>query len=166
MNQVCWSLLSALKWRFSPFKGHTEKKLNTLQARDNLLLRSVFDQAKGKIGYMEKPESGIRSRKRKRNPNPNPNLRNKTWRLFCLKSVTNNYCLIKTFHPHIIFIYCYYIFYCRIFCVRPYGAKFLFENFIYPWVLQLGIMIDMSTPPPFAAFSSQWMKHGALLRNE
>ena len=118
MNQVCWSLLSALKWRFSPFKGHTEKKLNTLQARDNLLLRSVFDQAKGKIGYMEKPESGIRSRKRKRNQNPNPNLRNKTWRLFCLKSVTNNYCLIKTFHPHIIFIYCYYIFYCRIFCVR------------------------------------------------
>ena len=28
-------------------------------------------------------------------------------------------------------------------------------------------MIDMSTPPPFAAFPSQcsqWMKHGALLR--
>ena len=24
-------------------------------------------------------------------------------------------------------------------------------------------MIDMSTPPPFAAFSSKW-KHGALLR--
>ena len=77
-------------------------------------------------GRMEKPESGIRnrsqSRKRKqkwnRNRNPNPNLRNKTWRRFCLKSVTNNYCSIKTFHPHIIFIYCYYIFYCRIFCVR------------------------------------------------
>ena len=34
------------------------------------------------------------------------------------------------------------------------------------WALQLGIMIDMSTPPPFAAFSSQWMKHRALLRNE
>ena len=78
------------------------------------------------IGRMEKPESGIRnwSRKRKRkrkwnwNPNPDPNLRNKTRRRFCLKSVTNNYCSIKTFHPHIIFIYCYYIFYCRIFCVR------------------------------------------------
>ena len=25
-------------------------------------------------------------------------------------------------------------------------------------------MIDMSTPPPFAAFPSQWMKHGALLQ--
>ena len=25
-------------------------------------------------------------------------------------------------------------------------------------------MIDMSTPPPFAAFPLQWMKHGALLR--
>ena len=24
----------------------------------------------------------------------------------------------RLFHPHIIFIYCYYIFYCRIFCVR------------------------------------------------
>ena len=41
-----------------------------------------------------------------------------TWRRFCRKSVTNNNCSIKTFHPHIIFIYCYYIFYCRIFCVR------------------------------------------------
>ena len=74
------------------------------------------------LGHMEKPESGIRNRspnrKQKRNPNPNPNLRNKTWRRFCLKSVTNNYCSIKTFHPHIIFIYCYYIFYCRIFCLR------------------------------------------------
>ena len=48
-------MLSTLKWRFSPFKGHTEKKLNRLQAGDNLLLRSVFDQAKGKIGHMEKP---------------------------------------------------------------------------------------------------------------
>ena len=47
-----------------------------------------------------------------------------------------------------------------------YGAKFFFENFIYAWALQLGIMIDMSTPPPFATFPSQWMKHGALLRNE
>ena len=25
-------------------------------------------------------------------------------------------------------------------------------------------MIDMSTPPPFAAFPSQWMKHGSFLR--
>ena len=70
------------------------------------------------FGRMEKPESGIRNRKRKRNRNRNPNLRNKTWRRFCLKGVTNSYCSIKTFHPHIIFIYCYYIFYCRIFCAR------------------------------------------------
>ena len=34
------------------------------------------------------------------------------------------------------------------------------------WALQLGIMIDMSTPPlPFAAIPSQWLKHWALLRN-
>ena len=70
-----------------------------------------------RVGRMEKPESGIRNRspKWKQNQNWNPNLRNKTWRRFCLKSVTNNYCSIKTFHPHITFIYCYYIFYCRIF---------------------------------------------------
>ena len=61
-------------------------------------------------------KAGIRSRKRRQNRNPN--LRNKNWRRFCLESVTNNNCSIKTFHPHIIFIYCYYIFYCRIFCVR------------------------------------------------
>ena len=60
-------------------------------------------------GGMRNLESGIRSRNRNpnRNPNPNPNLRNKTWRRFCFKSVTNNYCSIKTFHPHIIFICCY-----------------------------------------------------------
>ena len=69
-----------------------------------------------RVGRMEKPESRIQNRSRKRKRNRN--LRNKTWRRFCLKSVTNNYCSIKTFHPHIIFIYCYYIFYCRIFCVR------------------------------------------------
>ena len=67
-------------------------------------------------------KAGIRnwkwSRKRNRNRNRNANLRNKNWRRFCLESVTNNHCSIKTFHPHIIFIYCYYIFYCRIFCVR------------------------------------------------
>ena len=63
-------------------------------------------------------KAGIRSRKRKRKQNRNPNLRNKNWRRFCLESVTNNNCSIKTFHSHIIFIYCYYIFYCRIFCVR------------------------------------------------
>ena len=86
-------------------------------------------------GRMEKPESGIRnrSRKRKRNRkrhrNPNPNIRNKNWRRFCLESITNNNCSIKTFHPHIIFIYCYYIFYCRIFCVRR--NIVFFENFIY-----------------------------------
>ena len=102
---------------------------------------------------MEKLESGIRnwSRKRKRNWNRNPNLRNKSWRRYCLESVTNNNCLIKTFHPHIIFIYCYYIFYCRIFCVR--GKIFLRE-----------FHIRVSVTPPFAAFPSQWMKHGALLR--
>ena len=110
-------------------------------------LRSPFVTCQYPEGRMEKPESGIRNRNR------NPNLRNKSWRR----------CSIKTFHPHIIFIYCYYIFYCRIFCVR---RKIFFENFIYAWAMQLGIMIDMSTPPPFAAFSSQWMKHGALLRNE
>ena len=76
-------------------------------------------------GRMEKPESGIRNR----NQNPNPNLRNENWRRFCLESVTNNNCSIKTFHPHIIFIYCYYIFYCRIFCVRR--NIVFFENFIY-----------------------------------
>ena len=103
---------------------------------------------------MEKPESGIRNRswkrKRKWNRNRNLNLRNNTWRRFCLKSVTNNYCSIKTFHPLIIFIYCYYIFYCRIFCVR---RKIFLREF----------HIRVSVAPPFAAFPSQWMKHGALL---
>ena len=37
------------------------------------------------------------------------------------------------------------------------------NHFIYAWALQLGIMIDMSTPTPLAAFPSQWMKHGSLL---
>ena len=84
-----------------------------------------------------------------RNRNWNPNLRNKTWRRFCLKSVTNNYCSIKTFHPHIILIYCYYIFYCRIFC-----AKFLFENFIYAsgadpgFFLGGGALVSCSTSTP------------------
>ena len=85
------------------------------------------------FGRMEKPESGIRNRSRKRkrnrnpnpNPNSNPNLRNKAWRRFCLKSVTNNYCSIKSFHPHIVFIYCYYIFYCRIFCVTSFPWSIL-----------------------------------------
>ena len=63
-------------------------------------------------GRMEKPESGIRNRSRIRKRNRNPNLRNN------LESITNNNCSIKTFHHHIIFIYCYYIFYCRIFCLR------------------------------------------------
>ena len=81
-----------------------------------LSLTAVKPGAYGKAGIRNRK----RSRKRKRNPNPNrnPNLRNKNWRRFCLESVTNNNCLVKTFHPHIIFIYCYYIFYCRIFCVR------------------------------------------------
>ena len=73
---------------------------------------------------------------------------------------TNNNCWIKTFYPHIIFIYCYYIFYCRIFVRR----KIFLRGFHIRLALQVGIMIDMSTPPPFATFLSQWMKHGALLR--
>ena len=73
---------------------------------------------------------------------------------------TNNNCWIKTFYPHIIFIYCYYIFYCRIFVRR----KIFLRGFHIRLALQVGIMIDMNTPPPFATFLSQWMKHGALLR--
>ena len=68
-----------------------------------------------------------------RNPEPEleqkRNLRNKNWRHFCLESVPNNNCSIKNFYPHIIFIYCYYIFYCHTFCVRRNIA--FFENFIY-----------------------------------
>ena len=103
-----------------------------------------------------------------RNPEPEPEpeterkrnrkLRNKTWRRFCLKSVTNNYCSIKTFHPHIIFIYCYYIFYCRIFRVR--SKIFLREFHIR---VSVASWDHDRTPPPFAALPSQWMKHGALL---
>ena len=116
--------------------------------------------AYGKAGIWNRKVS--RKRKRNPNPNPNPNLRNKDWRRFCLESVTNNNCLIKTFHPHIIFIYIFIIFFTVTFFV--YGAKFFFENFIYVWPLQVGIMIDMSTSPPFAVFPLQWIKHGALLR--
>ena len=45
-----------LSWNegFSPFKDHIEKKLYTLQAGDNLLLRSVFDEAKGEIWSSKK----------------------------------------------------------------------------------------------------------------
>ena len=120
------------------------------------------------MSYWAYGKAGIWNRKRSRkrkwnpNPNPNPNLRNKDWRRFCLESVTNNNCFIKTFHPHIIFIYIFIIFFTVTFFV--YGAKFFFENFIYVWPLQVGIMIDMSTSPPFAAFPLQWIKHGALLR--
>ena len=64
-----------------------------------------FFRAYGKAGIRNRKRN--RKRKRKRNWNPNPNLRNKNWGRFCLKSVTNNNCSIKTFHPHIIFIYCY-----------------------------------------------------------
>ena len=77
-------------------------------------LLGVDIRAYGKAGIRNRS----RKRKRNRNRNQNPNLRNKTWRHFCLKSGTNNYCSIKTFHPHITFIYCCCIFYCRIFCVR------------------------------------------------
>ena len=107
-----------------------------------------FFRAYGKAGIRNRKRN--RKRKRKRNWNPNPNLRNKNWGRFCLKSVTNNNCSIKTFHPHIIFIYCYYIFYCRIFCVR---RKIFLREF----------HIRVSVAPPFAAFPSQWMKRGALL---
>ena len=97
-------------------------------------------------------KAGIRkrSRKRKRNRNRNPNLRNKNWRRFSLESVTNNNCSIKTFHPHIIFIYCYYIFYCRIFCIR---RKIFLREF----------HMRVSVAPPFADFPSQCLKHGTLL---
>ena len=72
-----------------------------------------------RVGRMEKPESGIQNR--------NPNLRNKTWRRFCLKSVTNNYyCSIKTFHPHIIFIYCSY-------SGAPARAKRAWDRAPYSW---------------------------------
>ena len=89
------------------------------------------------MSYWAYGKAGIWNRKRSRkrkwnpnpNPNPNPNLRNKDWRRFCLKSVTNNNCFIKTFHPHIIFIYIFIIFFTVTFFV--YGAKFFFENFIY-----------------------------------
>ena len=92
-------------------------------------------------------KAGIRkrSRKRKRNRNRNPNLRNKNWRRFSLESVTNNNCSIKTFHPHIIFIYCYYIFYCRIFCIR---RKIFLREF----------HMRVSVAPPFADFPSQCLK--------
>ena len=85
---------------------------------------------------------------RNRNRNPNPNIRNKNWRRFCLESITNNNCSIKTFHPHIIFIYCYYIFYCRIFCVRRkiFLREFHIRVSVASW--------DLSTPPPFAALPS------------
>ena len=97
----------------------------------------IFNWAYGKAGIQNRK----RSRKRKRNPNPN--LRNKNWRRFCPESVTNNNCSVKTCHLHIIFIYWYYIFSVASFA---YGAKFFFQNFIYAWALQVGIMIDMSTP--------------------
>ena len=53
----------------------------------------------GKAGIRNRSRKRNRKRKRKRNRN----LRNKTWRRFYLKSVTNNNCSIKTFYPHIIF---------------------------------------------------------------
>ena len=63
-------------------------------------------------------KAGIRNPEPEPETEPEPEPEPEPKRRFCLKSVTNNYCSIKTFHPHIIFIYCYYIFYCRIFCVR------------------------------------------------
>ena len=102
-NQFSLSFLSWFSYRQTPavsdhFAVHQEWSLT----------RQLIIRTYGK--------AGIRNRKRSRNRNPN--LRNKNWGRFCLESVTNNNCSIKTFHPHIIFIYCYYIFYSRIFCVR------------------------------------------------
>ena len=96
--------------------------LSTIKSQSNTLTIQQQHEGGGPgNGRMEQLESGIqnqkRSRKRKQKRKRNPNLRNKNWRRLCLQSVTNNNCSIKSFHPHIIFIYCYYIFYCRIFCV-------------------------------------------------
>ena len=106
-------------------------------------------------GRMEKPESGIRNRSRKRNRN----LRNKNWRRFCLEIVTNNYCSIKTFHSHIIFIHCYYIFYCRIFCVRrkiflrEYHIRVIVVTWDHDWheyssfLCRLSLTMDVTRSP-------------------
>ena len=61
-----------------------------------------FFRAYGKAGIRNRKRN--RKRKRKRNWNPNPNLRNKNWGRFCLKSVTNNNCSIKTSSPHYIYL--------------------------------------------------------------
>ena len=72
----------------------------------------IFNWAYGKARIRNGKQRQKRKWNRKRN------LRNKNWRHFCLESVTNNNCSVKTFHPHIIFIYWYYIFYCCLFCVQ------------------------------------------------
>ena len=97
------------------------------------------------IGRMEKPESGIRNRSRKRNRNrnrnrnPNPNLRNKLGDVSVLRVsltiIAWSRLLIPTLYLFIVIIFCTVGFF-------AYGAKFFFENFIYTWALQLGIMID------------------------
>ena len=123
-------------------------------------VRSLYHtQAYGKarIRNRSRKRNRIRNRNRKRNPN----LRNKTWRRFCLTIIAQSRLFIPTLYLFIVHVIIFFTV-----AFLAYGAKFSFENFIYVWALQLGIMIDMSTPPPFAAFSSQWMKHGALLRNE
>ena len=121
------------------------------------------------IGRMEKPKSGTGAR----NANGNGNgtwtwarTRTKEIKLgdvsvlrVSLTIIARSRLFIPTLYLFIVIIFFTVAFF-------AYGAKFFFENFIYAWALQLGIMIDMSTPPPFAAFSSQWLKHGALLRNE
>ena len=74
-----------------------------------------------------------------------------------LTIVARSRLFIPTLYLFIVIIFFTVIFF-------AYDAKCFFENFIYAWALQLGIMINMSTPPPFAAFPSQWMKHGSFLR--
>ena len=111
---------------------------------------------------MEKQESGTGSGAGKRNRNRNANLRNKltvdvSVLRVSLTIVARSRLFIPTLYLFIVIIFFTVAFF-------AYDAKFFFENFIYAWALQLGIMIDMSTPPPFAAFPSQWMKHGSFLR--
>ena len=109
-------------YTYQSMLGLMQLTCETVCTRESQPFGSTFGHSKlyrgayGKAGIRNRKQSRKRNRNRKRNPTLN--LRNKNWRRFCLESVTNNNCSIKTFHPHIIFIYCYYIFYCRIFCVR------------------------------------------------
>ena len=103
-------------YTYQSMLGLMQLTCETVCTRESQPFGSTFGHSKLYRGAYGK--AGIRNRKQSRKRNPTLNLRNKNWRRFCLESVTNNNCSIKTFHPHIIFIYCYYIFYCRIFCVQ------------------------------------------------